>query len=92
MAVSRLGKKVLTCLYLRDLTNESRLNGSSRRPMPFLHNIIKSSVDGIVVVDRKGVPIIFNEGAERILGYKAEEIIGQPENFRRFIRLTWRRG
>ena len=30
------------------------------------------------------MPIIFNEGAERILGYKAEEIIGNPENFRRF--------
>jgi two-component system NtrC family sensor kinase len=30
------------------------------------------------------VPLIFNEGAERILGYKAEEMIGNAENFRRF--------
>jgi two-component system, NtrC family, sensor kinase len=37
-----------------------------------------------VVVDTKGVPLIFNEGAERILGYKAEEMIGNAENFRRF--------
>jgi len=37
-----------------------------------------------VVVDSKGVPVIFNEGAERILGYKADEIIGNPENFHHF--------
>ncbi|MFI5354056.1 MAG: PAS domain S-box protein [Desulfobaccales bacterium] len=84
MAVSRLGTKVLTCLYLRDLTERVRIERELQKTNAFLHNIIKSSVDGIVVVDRKGVPIIFNEGAERILGYKAGEIIGHPENFRRF--------
>ena len=84
MAVSRLGTKVLTCLYLRDLTERVRIERELQQTNAFLHNIIKSSVDGIVVVDRKGVPIIFNEGAERILGYKAAEIIGHPENFRRF--------
>ncbi|MCL4501058.1 MAG: PAS domain S-box protein, partial [Deltaproteobacteria bacterium] len=84
MAVSRLGTKVLTCLYLRDLTERVRIERELQKTNAFLHNIIKSSVDGIVVVDRKGVPVIFNEGAERILGYKAEEIIGNPENFRRF--------
>jgi two-component system NtrC family sensor kinase len=84
MAVSRLGTKVLTCLYLRDLTERVRIERELQQTNAFLHNIIKSSVDGIVVVDRKGVPIIFNEGAERILGYKAGEIIGHPENFRRF--------
>ena len=70
MAVSRLGTKVLTCLYLRDLTERVRIERELQKTNAFLHNIIKSSVDGIVVVDRKGVPIIFNEGAERILGYQ----------------------
>ncbi len=84
MAVSRLRTKVLTCLYLRDLTERVRIERELQKTNAFLHNIIKSSVDGIVVVDLKGVPIIFNEGAERILGYQAEEIIGHPENFRRF--------
>ncbi len=84
MAVSRLGTKVLTCLYLRDLTERVRIERELQKTNAFLHNIINSSVDGIVVVDRKGVPIIFNEGAERILGYQASEIIGHPENFRRF--------
>jgi two-component system NtrC family sensor kinase len=84
VAVSRLGKKVLTCLFLRDLTSRIRIERELQKTNAFLTNIIQSSVDGIVVVDPRGVPLIFNEGAERILGYKAEEIIGNLENFRRF--------
>jgi two-component system, NtrC family, sensor kinase len=84
VAVSRLGKKVLTCLFLRDLTSRIRIERELQKTNAFLTNIIQSSVDGIVVVDPRGVPLIFNEGAERILGYKAEEIIGNLQNFRRF--------
>ena len=84
MTVSRLGAKILTCLYLRDLTERIQIERELQKTNAFLHNLIRSSVDGIVVVDTKGMPIIFNEGAERILGYTAEEIIGHPENFRRF--------
>ncbi len=84
MAVSRLGNKTLTCLYLRDLTSRILIERELQKTNAFLTNIIQSSVDGIVVVDKKGVPLIFNEGAERILGYKAEEMIGNAENFRRF--------
>ena len=84
MAVSRLGDKVITCLYLRDLTSRILIERELQKTNAFFTNIIQSSVDGIVVVDTKGVPLIFNEGAERILGYTAEEMIGNPENFRRF--------
>ncbi|MCK9375048.1 MAG: PAS domain S-box protein [Syntrophobacterales bacterium] len=87
MAVSRLGAKTITCLYLRDLTSRILIERELQKTNAFLTNIIQSSVDGIVVVDKKGVPLIFNEGAERILGYKAEEMIGNPENFRRFYPL-----
>ena len=84
MAVSRLGTRVLTCLYLRDLTSRILMERELHKANAFLTNIIQNSVDGIEVVDTKGVPLIFNEGAERILGYKAEEMIGNAENFRRF--------
>jgi two-component system NtrC family sensor kinase len=84
MAVSLLGKKVLTCLFLRDITSRILIERELQKTNAFLTNIIQSSVDGIVVVDPRGVPLIFNEGAERILGYKAEEIIGNLTNFRRF--------
>ena len=84
VAVSRLGKKSLTCFYLRDLTERIQIERELEKAFTFLNNIIRSSVDGIVVVDPRGVPLIFNEGAERILGYKASEIMGNPVNFRKF--------
>jgi len=84
MAVSRLGEKIITCLYLRDLTSRILIERELQKTNAFFTNIIQNSVDGIVVVDTKGVPLIFNQGAERILGYTAEEMIGNAENFRRF--------
>jgi two-component system NtrC family sensor kinase len=84
VAVSRLGDKSLICMYLRDLTNRILIERELQKTNAFLTNIIQNSVDGIVVVDKHGVPMIFNEGAERILGYKAEEIVGNEESFRRF--------
>ena len=84
MAVSPLGDKIITCLYLRDLTSRILIERELQKTNAFFINIIQNSVDGIVVVDIKGVPLIFNQGAERILGYTAEEMIGNAENFRRF--------
>jgi len=41
------------------------------------HNIIQTSMDGIIANDRQGKIIIFNEGAERIYGYTREEAISK---------------
>jgi PAS domain S-box-containing protein len=41
------------------------------------HNLIQTSMDGIIANDRKGKIIIFNEGAERIYGYTREEAIAK---------------
>jgi two-component system NtrC family sensor kinase len=84
MAVARIGKGVITCVYFRDLTHRVEIERQLRDANSFLQNIIRSSVDGIVVVDTEGNVLIFNEGAERILDYKAEEVIGNPAVFRRF--------
>jgi two-component system NtrC family sensor kinase len=43
----------------------------------FLTNLIESSVDSIIVTDMKGNILIFNKGAERILGYQSEEVVGK---------------
>jgi PAS domain S-box-containing protein len=84
MAVSRVGKSVLTYMYFRDLTDRIDIERQLRKANSFLNNIIQSSVDGIVVVDTSGNVLMFNEGAERILGYKAQEVLGYPEVFQKF--------
>jgi PAS domain S-box-containing protein len=87
MAVSRVGTSRITYLYLRDLTERIGIERELRKTNSFLNNLIRSSVDGIVVLDTKGDVLIFNEGAERILGFTAEEIVGQPDALSRFYNL-----
>jgi PAS domain S-box-containing protein len=47
--------------------------------------IVRSSHQAIVAVDRDVPPVSWNASAERMMGYKAAEIIGRraPENRRR---------
>jgi two-component system NtrC family sensor kinase len=87
MAASRIGKNILTCVYLRDLTQRIRMHEQLKKTNIFLNNIIRCSVDGIVVIDTKGSPLIFSEGAERILGYQAGEIIADRKRLHRFYPL-----
>lgn len=68
---------VRTYAYMRDLTERVEMENELRKTNQFLQNVIKSSVDGIIAADMKGNIIIFNEGAERLLGYRAEEVIGK---------------
>jgi PAS domain S-box-containing protein len=78
IVVSRVGKSVITCMYFHDLTKHIEIERQLYEANSFLNNIIMSSADGIVVADITGKILIFNESAERILGYSAEEVIGQP--------------
>ncbi|MHB8068998.1 MAG: PAS domain S-box protein [Desulfobaccales bacterium] len=84
MGGQRFGENILVCIYLRDLSERIKIGRELHKTNSFLNEIIRCSVDGIVVVDTKGNPLIFNEGAERILGYKAKEVIGHPEVFAHF--------
>ncbi|MBW2174648.1 MAG: response regulator, partial [Deltaproteobacteria bacterium] len=43
----------------------------------FQKNLIQSSIDGIIAVERDGTVIVFNQGAEHLLGYKSDAVIGK---------------
>src|SRR5688500_16148369 len=61
-------------VYLRDITErkDAELMNS------FLAAIIESSDDAIASKDLNGILNSWNKGAERIFGYSAAEVIGQP--------------
>jgi PAS domain S-box-containing protein len=59
--------------YLTDITDVQQLQTELHRRNTFFHNLIESSVDGIMAADMKGNIILFNSGAQRILGYTKEE-------------------
>jgi len=43
----------------------------------YLTRLIESSTDAIISTDMKGMVVLFNKGAEAMLGYHREEIVGQ---------------
>ncbi len=56
---------------------KQRLAAEIHRMHQFQTRLIQTSNDGIIANDSRGNVIIFNEGAERILGYRSEEVIGR---------------
>ncbi len=64
-------------LSFRDVTAQRALEAELRKTKEFLEKLIDSTVDAIVAADMRGNVIIFNQGAERMYGYAAEEVIGR---------------
>lgn len=60
-----------------DITPRKKMEREIREAIEFLTRLIESSIDGIIATDMKGDILIFNGGAERLLGYKSEEVIGK---------------
>ena len=60
-----------------DISERKRMERELKEANEFLMNLIEDSVDGIIVTNMKGDILIFNKGAENILGYKAEEVVGK---------------
>ncbi len=60
-------------LYLIDITQQKSLEQELRRHNTFFHNLIDSSVDGIIAADMQGKIVLFNQGAQTLLGYSEAE-------------------
>ena len=58
-----------------DISDRKKMERELKEANDFLMNLIESSVDGIIVTDMKGDILIFNKGAEDLLGYTAEEVV-----------------
>jgi len=64
-------------LTFRDVTAQRLLESELRATKEFLERLIDSTVDAIVAADMRGNIILFNQGAERLYGYRADEVIGK---------------
>jgi PAS domain S-box-containing protein len=63
----------------RKLAEERALkaNAELQETKRSLARLIESSPDAIISTNKKGSIVLFNEGAETLLGYRAEEVIGR---------------
>jgi PAS domain S-box-containing protein len=64
-------------LAFRDVTAERGLEHELRSTKEFLERLIDSTVDAIIAADLRGGIILFNQGAERLFGYRARDVIGK---------------
>src|SRR5262249_39260231 len=64
-------------LSFRDVTAERALEHELRSTKEFLERLIDSTVDAIIAADMRGQIILFNQGAERLFGHRAIDVIGK---------------
>jgi PAS domain S-box-containing protein len=64
-------------LAFRDVTAERALEHELRGTKEFLERLIDSTVDAIIAADMRGQIILFNQGAERLFGFRARDVISR---------------
>jgi PAS domain S-box-containing protein len=62
----------------RDLAEQRRAEAAARDAEARFTGIVSISSDGIVSVDERQRITFFNQGAEQIFGYTADEVLGEP--------------
>lgn len=78
----------------RAMTLVARLNKSLNQAEAALRAVSECSADGIITVDASGRILGFNRSAERLFGFRAEDVLGQhagvllPERHRGNLRQT----
>ena len=58
-----------------DITERIRMEQALKKERGFFLNLLDSSVDCIVVTNMKGKVIFFNKAAEKLTGYRTEDVI-----------------
>ncbi len=61
---------------LHDLSRRVEIEEALRKSEERLRSIVESAVDGIVVIDDRGTIQSFNPSAERLFGYRLNEVLG----------------
>ena len=64
-------------LALIDITPRKHIENALRASEIRLSTIIETAVDAIITVDEKGIVQSFNPSAEKIFGYRSDEMIGK---------------
>ncbi len=67
-------------IYLRDITARKDAEQQLRASEQQNRAIVDTVLDGLIIIDQSGLIHSFNPAAERIFGYRAEQVVGQSVN------------
>ncbi|MFH0930850.1 MAG: PAS domain S-box protein, partial [Candidatus Zixiibacteriota bacterium] len=79
VAIIEYQGKVASYCFLKDVTAKKKAEDELKKVKDYLDNMISTSQVAITVIDNEGSFSIFNQGAEKLTGYKAEEVIGKKK-------------
>ncbi|HVM54361.1 MAG TPA: PAS domain S-box protein [Acidimicrobiales bacterium] len=63
---------------IRDTTERTRLTAELAESEARMAAILRSATDAIVAADQLGQITLWNDAAEQMLGYRADEVVGRP--------------
>ncbi len=72
------GRVSAVCGLSKDVTAQREAEAELDRTREYLQNVLRHSPMAVITTDLEGAVVSFNRGAERMFGYRDEEIIGQP--------------
>lgn len=63
--------------WFYDITDRKRAEAVLEEQASHTQAILNNMVDGLITIDQRGIVASFNPAAERIFGYRADEVLGQ---------------
>src|SRR5260370_975886 len=61
----------------RDITERKSAERALHESAGRMRALIETAVDGAILIDARGVVLMFNPACERLFGYSADEVIGK---------------
>src|SRR5258707_15694045 len=71
------GKVVGASKVARDITERKLAEQALRQTAARLRTLTETAVDGVILIDARGVVLMFNSACEKLFGYSADEVIGE---------------
>src|SRR5260370_1292367 len=65
---------------IRDITERKSAERALRESAGRMRALIETAVDGAILIDARGVVLMFNPAGEKLFGYFADEVIGKNVN------------
>jgi len=79
------GERTLLYSIIHDITERKQAEGALRRERDFISAVFESVANVVLVIDRHGRIVRFNQAAEQATGYRFEEVRDRPFFWERFL-------